>query len=758
MRRIPMMLQLVIIMFCVMVIPTTVLTSYSGSKFLANSEEMIAETSLAGLIANRHLFENSIANLASDAVRLSSSTIFNQIRFMETYDDINANYNNVNYGLSLLKELVNLNHRVDGVYSAFFYQFGSDYVISTDKGITRLSSYEPIDWLDEQFEASQGIVGIWYPRELNSGVTVLTYALPLSKLTTTTNGAIVVNLLESQISDYLRSSNPAEQQYFLLNADGQVVSHNDKSLLLADASDWPLVQRIMTGSQLEGYLFEELDGERMLVTWTSTPHKEWIFVKLFSMDDLMTKTNQIERNLTMMMIITLIIAAIATVLLARWLSTPVRRLVQAVRSNPKLEALQKRNELAFLDDAFKRMQEEEAALQKLLEKREQDARNLAVQRLLRGEPAESISEIFPETIFRLAVLSIDRYRDYVKKNNRETRSYNRYLFMQWCHEQFPDDMRLQVVYMGDGYFAFVMNGERLSEESIHDTLEALFLRIRDKGQELFAHTVTISISDYTENCSTIPDLLAEAMELIKLRMIKGGGCITFWREEAEGSHKYIYPANSERRILNYLDSRDLDSIYKELEEIRKEILSVEYISYDNILFIYNQLAGVTIKHLRENTNIARLFAGRSNVYSTLASFDTIEEIEEYLREFYRQIIKQLDSHQQKSNHSDRIIKYLEDHYHQDIIFEDMAKEIGISYSYMRKIVSETTGKSLIDCLNQLRIDKAKELLLDTELTISQIAEKVGYHNVQSFNRYFRKFEGMSPSNYRSLKLTPQHEI
>ena len=108
-----------IILFCVMVIPTTVLTSYSGSKFLANSEEMIAETSLAGLIANRHLFENSIANLASDAVRLSSSTIFNQIRFMETYDDINANYNNVNYGLSLLKELVNLNHRVDGVYSPF---------------------------------------------------------------------------------------------------------------------------------------------------------------------------------------------------------------------------------------------------------------------------------------------------------------------------------------------------------------------------------------------------------------------------------------------------------------------------------------------------------------------------------------------------------------------------------------------------------------------------------------------------------------
>ena len=77
---------------------------------------------------------------------------------------------------------------------------------------------------------------------------------------------------------------------------------------------------------------------------------------------------------------------------------------------------------------------------------------------------------------------------------------------------------------------------------------------------MFAHTVTISISDYTENCSTIPDLLAEAMELIKLRMIKGGGGITLWREEAEGSHKYIYPANSERRILEFPRPRDPDSI------------------------------------------------------------------------------------------------------------------------------------------------------------------------------------------------------
>ena len=81
----------------------------------------------------------------------------------------------------------------------------------------------------------------------------------------------------------------------------------------------------------------------------------------------------------------------------------------------------------------------------------------------------------------------------------------------------------------------------------------------------------------------------------------------------------------------------------------------------------------------------------------------------------------------------------------------MAKEIGISYSYMRKIVYELTGKSLMDYINALRIEKAKRLLLESDLTMTQIASEVGYFNAQSFNRFFRKFEGMAPSSYKASK-------
>lgn len=59
---------------------------------------------------------------------------------------------------------------------------------------------------------------------------------------------------------------------------------------------------------------------------------------------------------------------------------------------------------------------------------------------------------------------------------------------------------------------------------------------------------------------------------------------------------------------------------------------------------------------------------------------------------------------------------------------------------------------MIDYTNLLRIEKAKEILWEEpRLTMTQVAEQVGYYNVQSLNRFFRKYEGMSPGSYKAFK-------
>lgn len=752
MKRFPIMLQLTLIMFCVMAIPISILTWYSGTQILKHSESAIAESTLAGLNANRKLNETALNSLAQDVVHLAATKVFDRVRSFETLEELNSQYVNVASTQVVLNELGNLKNRQDGVYSSYFYLDNSDYVVSSDKGITSLSRYEPMDWLKTALEGRKGISGVWFPRKLSSGIDVVTYVLPLNRLSTTTKGTIVVNFLETSISQFLRTSEPGKHSYMLMEADGTIISTADKSLLFTSGTDQPYMRDILDSSKKEGYAYHEINGEHLIYTWSrSSTQFHWLNVNVYSMDELMSKTRTIQRSIVIITVVIIFAGALLTVLLATWLSKPLRELVRVVRARSNL-GITKKNELVFLDAAFRRMQEEEEGLTRLLKEREQDTRSLAIHQLLKGEVTKQLDELFPHPCYMVAIVSIDRYRRYVAQANSETRQYHRYVLVSQCDSLFAEGIHVRTVYQGEGYFVIVINyGSEEAENglaSIHETLGA----IRAAAAELLGHSVTVGVSSQTDSSALVSDCVEEAMEVMKHRMIEGSGGITYWKQDADQSSKYIYPSNSERRILNFLDNGDLDSIIKELGLIREEIQSVEYISYDNILFIYNQILGITIRHLRENNiSTARIFAGRRNIYSAIATRDTLDELDEYLHEFFGDIIQYQERSSGETNYGERITGYLEEHYCEEIVFEDMAKEIGISYSYMRKIVMELTGKSLIDYTNSLRIEKAKQLLLESNLSMTQIADEVGYANVQSFNRFFRKYEGMPPSSYKTLK-------
>jgi len=85
----------------------------------------------------------------------------------------------------------------------------------------------------------------------------------------------------------------------------------------------------------------------------------------------------------------------------------------------------------------------------------------------------------------------------------------------------------------------------------------------------------------------------------------------------------------------------------------------------------------------------------------------------------------------------------------------IAEKVGISYSYVCKIVKERTKLSFTNYLNRYRIGKAKQQLEKTDFSVRQIAESVGYVNDQSLTRYFKKFESITPGKYRKLRGEPK---
>jgi AraC-like DNA-binding protein len=94
------------------------------------------------------------------------------------------------------------------------------------------------------------------------------------------------------------------------------------------------------------------------------------------------------------------------------------------------------------------------------------------------------------------------------------------------------------------------------------------------------------------------------------------------------------------------------------------------------------------------------------------------------------------------------INYIHNNFERDISLGDIAKYVFLSPSYFTRAFKDQTGKSPIRYLLKIRIERAKEMLVDTGLKISDIALSVGFSNQQRFNEMFKKYAGLTPLQYR----------
>jgi len=82
----------------------------------------------------------------------------------------------------------------------------------------------------------------------------------------------------------------------------------------------------------------------------------------------------------------------------------------------------------------------------------------------------------------------------------------------------------------------------------------------------------------------------------------------------------------------------------------------------------------------------------------------------------------------------------------------VAEKVELSPPYFAKIFKEETGNTFVDYVTELRLEKAKELLLQNQLSFKEISFAVGYRDPNYFSRVFKKYFHMSPREFRNTIL------
>lgn len=135
-------------------------------------------------------------------------------------------------------------------------------------------------------------------------------------------------------------------------------------------------------------------------------------------------------------------------------------------------------------------------------------------------------------------------------------------------------------------------------------------------------------------------------------------------------------------------------------------------------------------------------------------------IASYVRAFLSLLLQKMSFDGESAGHSwtnnivSELQEYIREHLHEPLPLQELSGYVSLSPSYLCKLFKQVTGETITGYIHNLRIARATEYLADPSLSLSEIAERLGFYDQFHFSKVFKAHTSMSPSKYRSA-LTPQ---
>jgi YesN/AraC family two-component response regulator len=776
----PLFMKLFLSLALFIIIPVLIVCLISNYSILHFSETEIGKSGIGKLKVANSLTELLADGVSKDALRLSLNPDLNKLSNVNHYQGALKNVNDLmllSRFSNTLAEMVNTNN----IYQSIsLYIDNADYVFSCIKqsnSVIPKQNYIDTDWL-KHYQAFKDYKtnrlwlptrtfknsNIYMPKDLSGKAPpdlfrdyVITYLYPLTPYTTKLRGALVINIYEDALNQLINSNNfDSEGSINIITEHGEVVSHVDKTLVGRNISHQQLIREIQRKKTDQGYLVGDINHKRTLVTYLKTDFNNWIYIGIFPLDPLMGKATALRMGTLYAALLLVIIGLILSSLISRKIYHPVKALIKDIQNHKGIDIRGNENELALLAKAFDTIIRQEGLLSDTLEKNKRNIRDNYLLSLLRdNEPEDDqmdlFEETFPESHFVCALIAIDKYEEFIAKYPKEQQYYIKILIIKVSEAILNPKHHCTGLVLEREKIGLIINPAVIEPELTAELREG-FRKIREELTKIFDYSISVAIGGCHEGKCGLKASFHEAQETLKLKLIQGYARINFWRPGDETVKKYYFPFTMEKHILNHLELGLKEQTLTAVNELIAEIKNRTDLSYDNIILIFNQLLGGTVKYLVEShVNLSDIFGDDYNIYQQLAAKETLDDIRQWLIHIYTRIFAYREVNAADTQtHFAKIMKYIRQNYKKDIDINTLAESVGLSYSHARKVFRDQTGENIVNFINNYRINEAKRLLRETKLNINEISLSLGYNNNQSFNRFFKKYEGITPGEFRNL--------
>jgi len=546
------------------------------------------------------------------------------------------------------------------------------------------------------------------------------------------DSAVILNIDESWMRKTVNQlSHGLTRDTYIINGRGKTIINSNSYPMLEDLSDKPHIEKILAQNDLSGYFIDEIDGVKSLIIYAPYKKLGWTYVRTISYDLIMNKVNELRRT-TILIVMSIFAAALLIAFLqSGYLYRPIGNAMS------KLNKLEKEKRKSY-----------------------QSRRQDFLKKLLTGRirvGSDEYSDMWkefdlnlaPENEFMLLLFTIDGYKAFCDNNSPEDRSLYKFGIMNIVSELFSEAYMNEAVDADENTIVLILNRSLTAEDFYNEKVQSIARDARQRIEEYLDISLSCFISQAFIGVNKIPQIYDELFYSSNYKLLYGKKCIVFSSELADiRNTECSYPLKSEKLLLEALITGNTDETKRVFNDI---IDRASKCSYSFFILTVNRLIFAILGAL---TDTAAGHGLHISINHLIEEINRLESVEDIKRAFYK-IFEDLErraaerKRQKYDAITEKIILMIHEKYSDpNLSIQMIGEALNFSSGYTGLLFKQSTGKSIVDYINEVRIMKAKNLLLSTNLSVNEIYERTGFTNAQYFRKVFRKNFGVAPSEMR----------
>ena len=636
--------------------------------------------------------------------------------------------------------------------------------VMTYNGIYRLEDYDNRDlymsylkidgsslWIDSMTLKSKGLPddsqkedGVnlikKYPLFLNNPESLAIMTIPYSRLS------------------QLVSNNHMLGEVMVVGQDGCVIAHSDKNMWGKDVSGEEYFKQASEKAVGSGNFIIPMNGLKYSINYVKSDYNNWIYISITSLDSVTKDSKTIGWFTFFVCLGVIILINIVGYLATNHLYTPIGKLYSLILGLPDFtDTPDRKDELVLIEDRVSYLLKSQVRLKKQVINQIEQLKEFFIMKLILNEIDKELIEsrvklyeypVMPDYAC-VWVISIDTLDN--TQYTADDMELMLFAVNNIAGELLEDNIVFKPIVI-DKYQVTIVGGGGIEKTEYKDNVYKMAKHVQDVVKKALDFSVSIGISNPIQEYCEINRGYIEGIEALKHQILLGYNSIIFMEDVHRGTiTKPIFPAELEGELLSSVKLCNKEKALELLHLFVDRVFKSEVSRYEyqiSIIRLATDLIFI-LKESGESYNV--LIKNGESIYDKLLSLKTVGEIEcWFAKTLIEPIILRLEYAEgnQYKKISDEVIKIIHEEYDTDLTLEECSGRMNYHPSYIRRILKREVGISFSEYLAQYRMDMAKKWLTETDIKVSDIAERLRYKNSENFIRGFKKITGLTPGQYR----------